>query len=246
MNMRPSDYEDALLQHLRHEFSNPLFSVVGTEDGRQHKIRGRYSKADRQIDVAVYRHGNPSPILMADAKRYRTRLDVKAVECFIGMVDDVGANIGLLVAPKGFTVAAKQRARAASMVLKVMSIDKATTYRWLSLARQIYPWDWGYHNDIALALRRVFEKADIGLVIEALDGVPFEEWEAYVRYALLHHREEAISLLETVAQAHYDSGWRFNAIRLLQEADLLRSEFREQLEQHEEDSETLQLLREEL
>ncbi len=97
MNMRPSDYEDALLQHLRHEFSNPLFSVVGTEDGRQHKILGRYSLVDRQVDVAVYRRGKPSPILMADAKRYRKRIDVRDVECFIGMVDDVGADIGLLV-----------------------------------------------------------------------------------------------------------------------------------------------------
>jgi hypothetical protein len=246
MNMRPSDYEDALLQHLRHEFSNHLFSVAGTADGQQHKIPGRFSLVDRQVDVAVYRCGKPAPILMADAKRYRKRIDVRDVECFIGMVDDVGADIGLLVAPRDFTPAAKQRASAAGMALKIMPIDKATTYRWLPLARQIYPWDWGYHNDIALALRRIFEKVDIGLVIEALDDVPFEEWEAYVRYALLHHREEAVSLLETVARAHYDSGWRFNAIRLLEEADLLRSRFREQLEQHEGDPEMLRLLRGEL
>ena len=194
------------------------------------------------MDVAVYRRGNSSPILMADAKRYRRRIDVKVVECFIGMVDDVGAGLGLLVAPRGFTPAAEQRARAASMVLNMVSIEEATTYRWLPLARQIYPRDWGYHNEIALALRRIFEKAYIGLVIEALDGVPFEEWEAYVRYALLHHREEAVSMLEAIAQAHYDSGWRFNAICLLQEASLLRSEVREQLEQSEDDPEILLLL----
>jgi Restriction endonuclease len=112
MNMRPSEYEVALLQHLRQEFSNHLFSVAGTEDGRQHKIPGRYSLVNRQVDVAVYRQSNPSPILMADAKHYRKRIDVKAVECFIGMVDDVGADVGLLVAPRGFTAAAKQRARS--------------------------------------------------------------------------------------------------------------------------------------
>ena len=246
MNMRPSEYEDALLQQLRQEFSNHLFSVAGTEDGRQHKIPGRYSLVNRQVDVAVYRQSDPSPILMADAKHYRKRIDVKAVECFIGMVDDVGADVGLLVAPRGFTAGAKQRARAAGMVLKMMSIDEATTYQWLPLARQIYPWDWGYHNDIALALRRMHEKVDIGLVVEALHDVPFEEWEGYVRYALVHHREEAVSLLETVAQAHYNSGWRFNAIRLLQEEGLLRSKVSEQLEQREEDPETLQLLRREL
>ncbi|CAA9299655.1 MAG: hypothetical protein AVDCRST_MAG93-4503 [uncultured Chloroflexia bacterium] len=244
--MRAADYEDALLQHLHHQFSNHLFSVAGTEDGRQHKIYGRYSRVLRQIDAAVYCRGKSSPILMADAKRYRKPIDVKDVECFIGMVNDVGADIGLLVAPRPFTPAAQRRAQAADMVLKIMTIDEATNYRWLPLARQLYPWDWAYHNDLALALRRILEKVDIGLVIEALGDVPFEEWEAYVRYALSYHREEAVSLLETVAQAHYYSGWRFNAIRLLQEAELLRSEFREQLEQHEEDPETLLLLRGEL
>ena len=242
MNMRPNDYEDALLQHLRHEFPNHLLSVAGTEDGRQHKVHGRHSLVQRQVDVAVYRREKLRPILMADAKRYGRRIDVKDVECFIGMVDDVGADIGLLVAPKGFTAGAEQRARAASMELKIMSIDEATTYRWLPLAQQLYPWDWAYHNDVALALRRIYEKVEIGLVIEALDGVPFEEWEAYVRYALLQHRGEAVSLLEKVVQAHHDSGWRFKAIRLLQETELLRSEFREQLEQREEDPETLLLL----
>lgn len=246
MNMRPSDYEDALLQHLRHEFSNHLFSVAGTEDGSQHKVRGRHSLVWRQIDVAVYRRDKRTPVLMADAKRYRKRIDVKAIDCFIGMVDDVGADIGLLVAPRGFTPGAERRAQAAGMALKMMAIDEATTYRWLPLARQLYPSDWAYHNDIALALRRMYEKADLGLVIEALGNVPFEEWEACLHYALLHHREEAASLLETVAQAHYDSSWRFNAIRLLQEENLLRSEFREQLEQREEDPETLLLLRGEL
>jgi hypothetical protein len=183
---------------------------------------------------------------MADAKRYRRRIDIKDVECFIGMVDDVGADIGLLVAPRGFTVAAQRRAQAADIILEIMSIGEATTYRWLPLAGKLYPWDWAYHNDIALALRRIHEKVDVELIIDALDGVPFEEWEAYVRYALLHHREEAVSLLETVGKAHYDSGWRFNAIRLLQQAHLLRSEFREQLEQYEEDPDIILLLRREL
>jgi hypothetical protein len=246
MNMRPSDYEDALLQHLRHQFSNHLFFVAGTEDERQHKVRGQYSLVDRQVDVAVYRRDKSSPILMADAKRYRDRIDVKDVECFIGMVDDVGADIGLLVAPRGFTSAAKRRAHAAGVARKIMSIEEATTYRWLPLARQLYPWDWAYHNDIALALRRTHEKVNVGVIIKALDDVPFEEWEAYVRYAMLHHREEAVSMLEIAAKGHYDSGWRYNAIRLLKEADLLRSEFCEQLEQHEEDPETLLLLRGEL
>lgn len=141
IDMKPNRYEDALLQYLRHEFPNHLFTVAGTEAGQQHRIPGRYSRVDRQVDVAIYRRDKTRPILMADAKRYRKRIDVKAVECFIGMVNDVGADIGLLAAPSGFTAAAEQRAHAAGMTLKIMSIDEATTYRWLPLARQLYPWD---------------------------------------------------------------------------------------------------------
>jgi len=48
--------------------------------------------------------------IIIDCKDYKTPADVKAVEEFYGLMDDVGAQKGVLVCPKGFTTTAKTRA----------------------------------------------------------------------------------------------------------------------------------------
>jgi hypothetical protein len=48
--------------------------------------------------------------IIIDCKDYKTPVDVKSVEEFYGLLDDVGAQKGVLVCPKGFTNTAKTRA----------------------------------------------------------------------------------------------------------------------------------------
>ncbi len=95
----PETYEFALLQRLKHEFEPQGLKVCGTENGKEHYVRGRFSLIRRQLDIAVYRPGENIPFLVADAKRHGNRIYVKQVETFIGMLEDVNASIGLLVAP---------------------------------------------------------------------------------------------------------------------------------------------------
>ena len=57
---------------------------------------------------------------------------------------------------------------------------------------------------------------DFWKVIYSMEGIMFEEWEAWFNNAgniNLNYHE----LLYFIAQNHYDSGWRFNAIRYLEE-----------------------------
>jgi len=75
------------------------------------KLDGRNSKQKRQIDVLVRQKiGQYEMMIVLDCKDYARPVDVKGVEEFHGLIDDVGANKGALVCPKGFTEAAKQRA----------------------------------------------------------------------------------------------------------------------------------------
>jgi len=75
------------------------------------KLDGRNSKQKRQIDVLVRQKiGQYEMMIVLDCKDYARPVDVKGVEEFHGLMDDVGANKGALVCPKGFTEAAKQRA----------------------------------------------------------------------------------------------------------------------------------------
>lgn len=75
------------------------------------KIMGRYSKKERQIDVLIEDDIAGFPLrVVVDAKFFSENIDVKCVESFISMLEDVNANQGLLVTQKGYSEAAINRA----------------------------------------------------------------------------------------------------------------------------------------
>jgi hypothetical protein len=75
------------------------------------KLPGRHTGIDRQIDVLVHQQVGQYPInVIIDCKDHQAPVDVKGVEEFNGLLDDVGAQKGVLVSPAGFTSTAKTRA----------------------------------------------------------------------------------------------------------------------------------------
>lgn len=82
------------------------------------KLPGRLSETSRQIDVLVSQKiGQYEIRIVIDCKDYKHPVDVKGVEEFLGLVNDVGAQRGVLVCPSGFTAAAKKRAQQVQMDL---------------------------------------------------------------------------------------------------------------------------------
>lgn len=76
------------------------------------KLPGVHSETDRQIDVLVEQNiGQYSMRIVIDCKDYSSPVNVKGVEEFNGLVQDVGAHKGALVCPSGFTRSAKRRAK---------------------------------------------------------------------------------------------------------------------------------------
>jgi hypothetical protein len=78
------------------------------------KLIGRISQRKRQIDVLIdLRHNTDnSPRIIVDAKLRTRRVDVKEVEAFRGLMEDVAA----LVCPTGYRKAAERRAQRAVSV----------------------------------------------------------------------------------------------------------------------------------
>jgi len=75
------------------------------------RIDGRKSGRKRQIDVLVKEKiGQYEIMIVIDCKDYKKPADVKSVEEFYGLCDDVGAQKGVLVCPMGFSETAKTRA----------------------------------------------------------------------------------------------------------------------------------------
>ncbi len=101
--------------------------VTFDEGGRQ-KLPGRYSEIDRQIDVIVQGTFAGLPgvhTMIVDCKSFSENVDVKDVEAFIGLVEDVNADLGLLVTSAGYSSAAKKRAAAVrGIILDVVPLDE--------------------------------------------------------------------------------------------------------------------------
>jgi hypothetical protein len=75
-------------------------------------LRGLDSKANRQIDISIKKRVGQYPILIViDCKDYKEPVDVKDIEAFSGLVRDVRANRGAVVASNGFTDTAVRLAR---------------------------------------------------------------------------------------------------------------------------------------
>lgn len=105
------------------------------------KLPGRFSGVERQADALVtgnfagdVRHTQA----LIDCKHYKTNVDVKAVEAFIGLVEDVNIDLGILITNHGYSPAAKRRAAAERgihvevvqrRVIDVVSTDEIAEYK---------------------------------------------------------------------------------------------------------------------
>jgi len=75
------------------------------------KIVGRYSKTERQIDILIEGSiAGKKLCLVIDGKYYSKNIDVKDVDSFISMVEDIDAAQGIMITSKGYSKAAINRA----------------------------------------------------------------------------------------------------------------------------------------
>jgi Restriction endonuclease len=103
----------------------------------------------RQIDVlvtgAVFGSGNAT--MVVDCKRYKKPLNVNHVGTFVGLVEDVGADIGLLVTTMGMSPAARKYAdNVRGIRLDVLSIEqlaawspRGTVHFDYAVPKEVYP-----------------------------------------------------------------------------------------------------------
>ncbi len=76
-----------------------------------HKIKGKYSKRKRQLDVLVegFVAGRKFRQVV-ECKHFNKKIDVKIVESILGFLDDVNADRAIIITNKGYTKSAYLRA----------------------------------------------------------------------------------------------------------------------------------------
>jgi hypothetical protein len=94
------------------------------------KMQGRRSGIERQIDIFVQQTVGQYEIrIIIDCKDYKKPVDVKDIEAFMGMVEDVGANKGAMIAASGFSSTAKQRAKDSGIDLYQLVDTRETKWK---------------------------------------------------------------------------------------------------------------------
>ncbi len=199
------------------EYENGVADVLGYLAGdaavveRNARMPGRLSGKRRQIDVKVTGtvFGSGNVTMIVDCKRYKKPIDVTHVAAFVGLVEDVGADVGLLVTTTGISDAARTYAENQRGIwLNVFSVDELTAWS----SEGTVHWDYAIPEDrlqeaIRAARRAGFrvrpiavdpERGDVGVGIKVFRhlGVPNPPGELQI--------EARDALLSAFAQAGID------------------------------------------
>jgi hypothetical protein len=119
--LSPKEYEAGVADLLEEKFTG--HATVE----RDVRLPSGSGVRQRQVDVLVRIHlpGVADKLMVVDCKRYGTKVDVDDVEAFIGMVEDIGAPLGMLVTTEGYTHGAIRRAEAARGIdVQVIRVDE--------------------------------------------------------------------------------------------------------------------------
>lgn len=96
------------------------------------RVLGKFSKTQRQIDVLIEGEIAGYTIRIAvDCKYFTKKIDVKEVESFCSMVEDVEAHQGVLITQKGYSKAAINRAHYGNhkVELDIINFDELKDFQ---------------------------------------------------------------------------------------------------------------------
>jgi hypothetical protein len=98
-----------------------------------HKIVGRHSRVERQVDIwlSTTVGGKHGVTVAVECKCHETTpIAIKDVDAFYGFLDDVGANKGVLISNTGFTDGARKRADGSTVELETLTFEEAEEFDW--------------------------------------------------------------------------------------------------------------------
>lgn len=102
---------------------------LGAEVKHNDHILGRLSGTKRQVDVSIrYEVAGHKFLTIVQARDRTTPADLNAVGEFVLVIEDVGANKGVLICRSGFTPAAQELARSKGVDL--CNVHDASSQRW--------------------------------------------------------------------------------------------------------------------
>lgn len=205
INLSWKDYEEAVFEECQR-----VYHFRDAEIIKNTVMLGKYSGVKRQIDVLIklLKDAVISSTIIIECKHYCKKINVKVVDSFIGCLEDVGADKGIIVSEKGFTPAAISRAHKGKDDIEVDILSLAELQQFQS--QGAFP----YAGDSALALTAPFGWVIDGTrrgftpVVLYRRGISFEEAtgkEKEWMYIQFWRKQTEVDTLENLIGAQNES-----------------------------------------
>ncbi len=116
-------YEVQIFQKLRNSFRKASIT-------KNARIRGTHTRKLRQVDILIEsRASRAAKKIVVECKLFSKRVNVKAVEAFIGFLEDIGTKHGILVTDVGYTDGAVSRVtKKKSIKLDIVKFNNLAFY----------------------------------------------------------------------------------------------------------------------
>lgn len=202
------NYEKEIFEYFEKTYPNAIVK-------QNQKLLGRYSKTDRQIDILIEDYVAGRRIrLIVDGKFFSKKIDVKEVETFISMVEDVQASQGILITSQGYSEAAINRAYygPTEIELDILNFDELKELQgFLGIPYSgkhgaILPSPFGWIIDIKRREGTLANLYQRGLTYE--EALKQKEW-IYVNIFSFDDRikslQDVIEFQEKIAREHFPS-----------------------------------------
>ncbi|TWF39615.1 restriction endonuclease [Chitinophaga polysaccharea] len=152
-------YEKQIVDKLKTEFPK-------TDIKLNVKLDGIYSKIQRQVDILVKgTMVGKSIIGVIECKCFNKKIDVKIIDGFIGFLEDVQANMGILITNVGYTTGAFNRAMAKGIKIDIVEYIKLSSYH--------FDWDNcetcdfnGHYNEIYWGTKMLCKTDSLAVTIQ--------------------------------------------------------------------------------
>ena len=155
------------------------------------RLPGLLSETPRQIDVLVEQNiGQYSMRIALDCKDYAAPVDVKGVEEFHGLIQDIGVNKGALVCPAGFTKSAKKRAK--KLQIDLYSPVDTDPHKW--------------QVRVSLPVLCDFRSTGISFEISCSAPVPFRIPERFYELPVFDASDTELGRIYDLAVGKWDEG----------------------------------------
>lgn len=244
---KADNYERAVYNWLLYEYRMPEFFMEFDAT-----IEGNYN-IERQVDIVIYKAPDFNiPYIMVEAKRWKDNtIQLDHIDGMVGKMQHLEIENGMYVSVN-FSENAFKYAKNSNIKPVPMSFDDADSLNWRELIHSYFMLDFSFHPQMLEALRIVLESEntnsltplEIWDAINALEDLPYEEWLAWFNDIKNYDFNKAKQILLIIAEYYHESGWRFNAIQLLEEN--IPEEVLKELLEKESDPETIELIKSKL